>query len=131
MGLRLEQLGWKVWYDNDADNLTKLGMLKGVRGSVILLLFLSKGVLAREVVQLEVREAIAHGRPILLVHEDDDLRPGYARFKDMIKETPDDLKHLFEDIQSIAFRRLRHERVAFYGELSRRIKQVVDALPPA
>ena len=41
--LELERMGFKVWYDNRADDLTKEGMLKGIEQAAAFVLFLSQG----------------------------------------------------------------------------------------
>ena len=38
--LELERMGFKVWYDNRADDLTKEGMLKGIEQASAFILFL-------------------------------------------------------------------------------------------
>ena len=38
--LELERMGFKVWYDNRADDLTKEGMLKGIEQAAAFILFL-------------------------------------------------------------------------------------------
>ena len=45
-------MGFKVWYDNRADDLTKEGMRKGIEGSAAFIVFLSKGVLLRPFCQV-------------------------------------------------------------------------------
>ena len=59
----------KVWYDNRASDLTKDGMLKGIEQAAAFVLFLSAGVLNRPYCQMEIREAIALKKPIVLLHE--------------------------------------------------------------
>jgi hypothetical protein len=46
-------------------------MKEGVSGSETFLVFLTSGVLTRYFVQLEVRTALALGKPVVLVHETD------------------------------------------------------------
>ena len=38
--LELERMGFRVWYDNRADDLTKEGMLKGIEQAAAFILFL-------------------------------------------------------------------------------------------
>ena len=38
--LELERMGFKAWYDNRADDLTKEGMLKGIEQAAAFILFL-------------------------------------------------------------------------------------------
>ena len=67
--LELERMGFKAWYDNRASDLTKEGMLKGIEQAAAFILFLSAGVLNRPYCQMEIREAIAREKPIVLLHE--------------------------------------------------------------
>jgi hypothetical protein len=43
----MERLGFAVWYDNRASDLTKEGMREGIVQAAAFLLFLSDGVLER------------------------------------------------------------------------------------
>jgi hypothetical protein len=45
--LELESLGLKVWYDQSDEDVTKEGMREGLEQSLVVLLFLSAGVLSR------------------------------------------------------------------------------------
>ena len=67
--LELERMGFQVWYDNRASDLTKDGMLAGIERAAAFLLFLSTGVLERPYCQLEIRHALALKKPIVLLHE--------------------------------------------------------------
>ena len=60
--------GFKAWYDNRADDLTKEGMLKGIERAAAFILFLSSGVLQRPYCQLEIRHALALKKPVVLLH---------------------------------------------------------------
>ena len=66
--LELERMGFKVWYDNRAADLTKEGMLKGIEQAAAFVLFLSEGVLQRPYCQMEIRHALALKKPIVLLH---------------------------------------------------------------
>ena len=66
--LELTMRGFKAWYDNRADDLTKEGMLKGIEEAAAFVLFLSPGVLQRPYCQMEIRHALALKRPIVLLH---------------------------------------------------------------
>ena len=70
----LASLGFRVWYDNKMDRLTKEAMAEGVRDSGFVILFLSSGVLQRPYVQFELEEALNAGKKVLLVHEQDPRR---------------------------------------------------------
>ena len=61
-------MGFQVWYDNRADDLTKEGMLKGIEEAAAFLLFLSGDVLNRPYCQMEIRHALALKKPVVLVH---------------------------------------------------------------
>ena len=52
-----------------ADDLTKEGMLKGIADSAAFILFLSTGVLNRPYCQMEIRQALALEKPMVLLHE--------------------------------------------------------------
>ena len=66
--LELERMGFRAWYDNRADDLTKEGMLKGIEEAAAFVLFLSPGVLQRPYCQMEIRHALALGKPVVLLH---------------------------------------------------------------
>ena len=66
--LELERMGFSVWYDNRADDLTKEGMLKGIEQAAVLILFLSVDVLNRPYCQMEIRHALALKKPVILLH---------------------------------------------------------------
>ena len=54
-----------------AEDLTREGMLAGVLGAGAFILFLSAGVLNRPFCQAEIRHAMEHGKPLVLIHEAD------------------------------------------------------------
>ena len=62
-------------------------------------------------------------KPILFVHEEDRRNVGFAEIYEMKDEAPDDLKVLFDQVHSIAFRRLKFEEDAMLTELANRIKR--------
>ena len=64
----------KVWYDNRADDLTKEGMLKGIERAAAFLLFLSGDVVQRPYCQMEIRQAVALKKPVVLCHGERDAR---------------------------------------------------------
>ena len=92
--LELTMRGFKAWYDNRADDLTKEGMLKGIEQAAAFVLFLSPGewllpantvalccmiplcaldtqppgVLQRPYCQMEIRHALALKKPMVLLH---------------------------------------------------------------
>lgn len=51
-------------------------MVEGVKGSTALVLFLTQGVLQRPFCQLEIRTALKHNVPVVLLHETDPRHGG-------------------------------------------------------
>lgn len=98
----LRDKGHKVWRDIDADNLTARGMEEGVRQSKHLLLFLSKDYMSRPFCISELRWAKQYGCTFVGVIEKDSRR-GAADFGQEAADAPDDLKHLFQDIEFVEF----------------------------
>eukprot|EP00935_MAST-01C_sp_MAST-1C-sp1_P001606 g1606.t1 len=107
--LELERLGFTVWYDNRADDLTKEGMLKGIEQAAAFILFLSSGVLERPYCQMEIRHARALKKPIVLLHESD-ARFGSFDFRAAYTAAPTDLQELLDNTESLPFRRRGYER---------------------
>jgi len=122
MTLTLRGLGFQVFRDMDtSEQLVDEVMKQGVTESVVLLLFLSRDVLTRPYVQMEVRTAIQNQTPILLVHEEDRRQAGYMDIDEIKKQTPQDLQGIFTQVESIPIRGRLHESRAFYAEIARRI----------
>ncbi|GFR49547.1 hypothetical protein Agub_g11591 [Astrephomene gubernaculifera] len=96
--------GLRCWLDKDED-ATEAGMRRGVAGSRHYLLFLTQGVLTRPFVQLEAREALALGKPVILVHETDPRFGAAPGFNDYVSEAPPDLKPIFNLANSIPWYR--------------------------
>ena len=69
--LELQRLGFKVWYDNKAQNLTSGGMKDGVARSAVFVVFLNHGTLDRKFVLFEVETALRLGKPVVLISETD------------------------------------------------------------
>jgi hypothetical protein len=131
--LEMERLGFAVWYDNRASDLTKEGMREGIVQAAAFLLFLSDGVLERPfcesvlcrynmvlpnrfcvepvttVGQFEIREALALKKPMVLVHESDP-RFGAFDFGSAYATAPEDLKEMISNNESLPFRRRGYER---------------------
>eukprot|EP01051_Picozoa_sp_SAG22_P000939 SAG22_NODE_31_length_27697_cov_7.384376_10_plen_353_part_00 len=141
--LELKTRGFKVWYDNDMDNLTADGMAEGVRDSACFVLFMSAGVFTRPYVQFEIAQALSHNKPILLLHETDDrhgrfdfrqigeapefklsevqpLRPGQA---DRVLVTADQLRQLGAAHESIGWERRDFKLTAVLQQLVKRFEQ--------
>merc|ERR1711998_518753 len=121
MFLELKQRGLSIWYDMDAEDLTNKGMAEGIRQSAVFILFLSAGVFERPFVIFEIENAIKFGKPIKLVHEEDD-RHGKFEFSEFA-QAPEDVKRLGQDHESLPYRRRKHEADAFFHELVGRIRK--------
>jgi hypothetical protein len=93
--------------------------MKGIAEADQFLLFLTDQCLTRPFVQNEIREAVQLGRKILLVHEQDP-RHSAVDFGLERERAPADLKFLFDDVESIPWRRRAFERQAMIQELLRR-----------
>eukprot|EP00935_MAST-01C_sp_MAST-1C-sp1_P000015 g15.t1 len=102
-------MGFKVWYDNRASDLTKEGMLKGIEQAAAFLLFLSLDVLQRPYCQMEIRHALALKKPIVILHESDARYGGYD-FRAAHAAAPTDLQLLLDNNESLPFRRRGYER---------------------
>eukprot|EP00935_MAST-01C_sp_MAST-1C-sp1_P000662 g662.t1 len=107
--LELERMGFKVWYDNRAADLTKEGMLKGIEEASAFVLFLSEGVLQRSYCQMEIRHALALKKPVVLLHESD-ARHGGFDFRAAHEAAEADLQELLDNTESLPFRRRGYER---------------------
>ena len=68
------------WYDNMQDDRSEAGMMAGVEGSAVFLLFLTEGCIERYFVQAEMRQAFKLGKPFMLMYETDDRfgRPDFG-----------------------------------------------------
>jgi hypothetical protein len=125
--------------DQQADDLTSAGMKKGVACSEVFILFLSEGVMSRPFVHLEVREALSMNQTLILVsrlehlhsariynsisvckiHEQDP-RFHPCDFATERANAPSDLKPLFDNHESISWRRRAFERTSTLNECMRR-----------
>ena len=123
MSLHLRNLGAEVWYDMNAEDLTRAGMVAGIHESATFVLFLSHGVLERPFCQLEIRRAMQENKPIVLVHEEDS-RHGKFDFAEF-DAAPVDIAVIGQNHESLPYRRRKHEAEAFYAELSRRIQRAM------
>ena len=90
--------------------------MSGVRAAKTFVLFLSEGIESRPFVHLEVREAIKANKEMVVIHEEDD-KHGKFDFSKWKADAPEDLKTLLDNHQSVALRRVKHEREAFIEKL--------------
>ncbi|GBG28483.1 Hypothetical Protein FCC1311_047062, partial [Hondaea fermentalgiana] len=118
----LQNRGLRVWIDQEAEgNLAEDEMKQGIRESKCYVLFLSKTVFDGAVI-MELETARQEEKPILVVHESDPNRPGFANFSAYIDAAPASAKHLFKEKESMPFQRRRYLAEAFYKELIERIR---------
>eukprot|EP00935_MAST-01C_sp_MAST-1C-sp1_P001221 g1221.t1 len=90
------------------------GMRQGIITSGAFILFLSAGILTRPFCRFsmfEIRAAIAHKKPLVLIHESDPRHGSYDFYAEQMA-APDDLKFLTDQHESMAFRRRGYERDA-------------------
>ncbi|GBG31361.1 Ras-related protein Rab-14, partial [Hondaea fermentalgiana] len=122
MADKLQNRGLRVWIDQEAEgNLAEDEMKQGIRESKCYVLFLSKTVFEGAVI-MELETALQEEKPILVVHESDPNRPGFANFSAYIDAAPASAKHLFKEKESMPFQRRRYLAEAFYKELIERIR---------
>ncbi|GBG30858.1 WD repeat-containing protein pop2 [Hondaea fermentalgiana] len=123
MADKLISRGLKVWVDQRADgNLSREQMQNSIRASKCYLLFLTKTVFGSRSVCMELETALQAKRPILLVHESDPNRVGFANFSTYPKTAPRNAKHLFREAESMPFQRRLYLAQGFYNELVARIE---------
>ena len=98
-----------------AEDLTKEGMLQGIQDSAAFLLFLSEGVLQRPYCQLEIRQALALNKPVVLCHESDP-RFGSFDFSTAHSQAPPDLQQLLDQHESLVSFLLSFLALAFVAQ---------------
>ena len=82
--------GVKIFLDvDDLDDVSKIA--EHVKASSLVLCFLSRGYFLSAPCMIEMRAAIAHGKPIVAVHEEDDKRGG-APLNEIFDDCPEDIK---------------------------------------
>lgn len=119
MGILNSQLtdrGFKVWYDQTAKDVTESGMKYGVTHSRCFLLFLSKGVLERPFVRLEIETALANNSKTLLLKEDDP-RKGAFDFSKELEGVPEDILNLVRAHNAIPFQRVHYLQLAMLEQI--------------
>ncbi|GBG24819.1 Rab family GTPase [Hondaea fermentalgiana] len=122
MAEKLRNRGLRVWIDQETKgNLAEDAMKRGIRESKFYVLFLSKTVF-EGAVTMELETALQEEKPILVVHESDPNRPGFAPFSAYINAAPASAKHLFKETESMPFQRRLYLAEAFYKELIERIR---------
>jgi hypothetical protein len=102
---RLEKQQLSVLMDQAMAQINTTSMEKGVEESMGVILLLTKGVLSRPFCQMEIRKALALKKRVVMVHEPEPRMPGFAEIYEMKQEAPLDLQVLFDQIESIPYRR--------------------------
>ena len=97
-------------------------MLDGVRASRCYLLVLTKDVLKSRAVQSELRAAIEANKPVALLHESDNNKPGWQPFSHYIETVPPFCLQLFNSHQSLPYQRDYYLLASFYDKLVARIE---------
>ena len=101
----------KCWFDQFAEHVNLDGMVRGIVQSAIFLLILTKGVLLRPWVQLEIRTAILLSKTVVILYEADSRKPGYCEsIKDYFADAPPDIVAFLSNIEARPFRRKAYEQ---------------------
>eukprot|EP01043_Picozoa_sp_COSAG02_P048046 COSAG02_NODE_4674_length_5106_cov_9.921310_5_plen_323_part_01 len=119
LATQLRSQGVQVWLDMEAEDITEQGMQEAVSQSRNVLMFLSIGLAGREFCRKEQRWGKQYGCKFIGIKEDDD-RHGRANFAEERAAAPDDLKHLYDEVEFISYRRREHEVRAMIAELMSR-----------
>jgi hypothetical protein len=122
----LRLAGKRSWFDKN-ETPTLAGMKHGVANSAVFLLFLTRDVFTREFCLLEMREALALGKPFILLREtaeapvyvadNGETKRTSARIDELQAQAPADLKKLFVHLVAIDHRQEGHEREAMISKL--------------
>ena len=112
----LKEMGYNVWQDMSAVELTATAMERGVRNAKCVLLFLSDGLMSRPFCNKELRWAQIYGCKIIGVVEEDD-RHGKVDFAKERACAPEDLEHLLDDIEFESYQRRAHLRRAMLKKI--------------
>ncbi|KAJ1459512.1 hypothetical protein M885DRAFT_613671 [Pelagophyceae sp. CCMP2097] len=128
LDLQMKIRGYRCWYDQEAQHITQAGMLHGILTSSVFVLILTKGIFTRPWCLFEIRSALRLKKPMQLLHESCDDRPGYATLEDLVKSAPDDLKCLFHEFESLPYRRKAYEQCALLDNVLQLHAASLDAL---
>ena len=127
--LKSSEFGRTVWYDQTAQRIGLAGMALGIQQSRAVLLFLSAGVMARPFVVFALRCAFIFGKPVFLVHEDDE---GHGKF-DFAKVDYDrsnraiDLRELQCEHESLPYHRRKRQQDEMMRQLLARFEAKTGA----
>ena len=108
-------------YDQQhSGQITKDSKAEGVQDSDFYLIFLSKDIFFSDFVRYELRTAVNSGKQIIFMHHPETNTETQGTFGDFIDSAPEDLRSLFNENESIPFRRRKYEQIAMMNELERR-----------
>ena len=131
----LESMGYSIWFDQNQNDLTEQGMMEGVRGSAMMLLFLNESVLTRNFVQREVREGLKLAKKFILVNEVDGRHGaplnefgGFDFHRVCVEQAPKDLRLLHVNHESISFQRRKQLREAMLQMIVEKLQMGVLGL---
>ena len=128
------------WYDNMQEDRSEAGMMAGVKGSAVFLLFLTEGTIERYFVQREMSEAFSLRKPFMLMYETDDRfgRPDFGaemkakRQKGKDGEyllTEEQIAWLFGECVGIPVRREAHELSSMLEEIETHARNAIQGEP--
>eukprot|EP01047_Picozoa_sp_COSAG01_P034079 COSAG01_NODE_2540_length_7478_cov_13.257759_5_plen_654_part_00 len=135
LALLMRERGWEVWLDMSATNLTEQGMEEGVANSRNVLIFLSDGLMSRPFCQKEQRWGILYGCNFVGVAEHDDRHGGgkNAEGVDLFTRekaaAPEDLKHLFDQVEFAPYQRRDYLVEAMVTQIGKHGGCCMDASP--
>jgi hypothetical protein len=130
--LLLRDVGYSCWLDQNADDLTKEGMLKGIEASACFLLYVTRNVFESEYVcKVEISHAMALGKPFIFLRECDEKVAGFVSFDDarakavkaeQLGMLPNGFSEMMSAEEVLDFRTRQH----FLDGLMKRIGRMID-----
>jgi hypothetical protein len=120
---QLQRYGIGCWYDNEEEEVTQAGMVKGIASSDNFLLFLTNDTFKSKWVQFEIKHAMQLKKRIVLMVEADERHHKYAFGDsqwDNFEEhhlTKEEAQSVVSKHEAITFRRKQHERFAMLQKL--------------
>ena len=124
-----------MWYDNKMENITKEGMMEGVRCSVVFLLFMSKDVFSRKWVKEEICEAIRQKKPFLVMHEKDARHGQFDFAVGAVEKVTSDFQPIAKEIiscsESMGWERREYLRKAVLDQIETRYENRGDHVYPS
>ena len=124
-----------MWYDNKMENITKEGMMEGVRCSVVFLLFMSKDVFSRKWVKEEICEAIRQKKPFLVMLEKDARHGQFDFAVGAVENVASDFQPIAKEIiscsESMGWERRDYLRKAVLDQIESRYENRGDHVYPS